>query len=288
MNNSHVSEDVLPIHDQSPISKMQGGIQMLTQQTSSTGFSRQDYNRQYYQINKGRIQARKKNRNRTNVLQLFKPSTGGGSNPPQSLWCVLRFFEIVALSAMSLFMTCYLIRESAAFYLEALEPPTIAFLKAGMIESTSILFSFSRGKSWILRWSQPILVVLLSGLTLWTMSGRLVKSAVQDSGHTKTVMRVIADLEGEVAQKEKLHELMIKREWIGSARKHEKGLDEIRGRLVAARQELAKLQAPTVIMNGLGILIAFRLLLVIANLICIHRVVEYFSIESVRKTTDLT
>lgn len=272
MNDTQPSIDTVSTLDKQPISKVQGGIQMLDHQANSAGSSRQDYHRHYYQINKERIQAKKKNRHRTNVFQLFKQATGGSSNPPQTLWSILRYLEIAVLSAMSLFMTCYLIRESAAFYLDALEAPTIAFLKAGIIESTSILFSFSRGKSRVLRWSQPILVVLLGGLTLWTMSGRLVKSAVHDSDHAKTVIRVIADLEGEEAQKERLHELMIKREWIGSARKHEKGLDEIRKRLVTAREELVMLQAPTVIMNGLGILIAFRLLVVIANLMYVgHR-----------------
>ena len=115
------------------------------------------------------------------------------------------------------------------------------------------------------------------------MSGKVMRSAIHDSTQTRTLMKVVADLEGEAAQKERLHEVMIKREWVGSARRHEKDLDLIREKLASSRQVLTTLQSPEVIMNGLGILIAFRLLLVIANLVSIHRVVEYFSSETAHK-----
>lgn len=268
-------QNTVPIGSSSPVPD--------DESTQEKGFSRQSYNKSYYHANKKRIHEKKKNRSRSNVLQLFAKGETKGPSRIERLKEIFQQVEIAALLFLSLIMTVYLIREAAAFYLETHESIFLSYLKAGLVEGIAILFSFSRGKSFVLRWAQGLVVVLLCGLTLWTMSGRLVRSAVHDSTQTRTLMKVIADLEGEEAQKERLHEVMIKREWIGSARRHEKDLDLIRERLASSRQTLTSLQSPDVIMNGLGILIAFRLLLVIANLVSIHRVVEYFSCETTHK-----
>ncbi len=237
--------------------------------------SKKNYNRRYYEMNKVRILQKKKNRSRTNVFQLFRKGPAESSDLSKSVWFwCFGALELLALIGLSVIMTYFLVKESAGFYLDAQESPVSAYMKAGMIEGIAVLFSFSRGPSPILRGLQRILVILLCGLTLWTMTGRLVRSAVQNSVHTQSVASVVTDLEQEVAQKERLHEVMIKREWVGSARRYEKGLDTLRRRLSNSRQELGTLQAPEVVMSGLGILIAFRLLIAVANLICIHRVVE--------------
>lgn len=269
---------------QNTLSSKQGTNHMFNQETTqTTQFSRQEYNRLYYQTNKKRIHQKKKSRSRTNVLQLFAKGEARHPSEANLLKKIFCWAELIALAGLSIIMTLYLVREAAGFYLEGHDSPCLSYLKAGLVEGIAILFSFSRGKSVILKWSQKLVVVLLCSLTLWTMSGKLVRSAVHDSTQTRTLMKVVADLEGEEAQKERLHEVMIKREWVGSARRHEKELDLIREKLVAARQQLASLQSPDIIMNGLGILIAFRLLLVIANLVSIHRVVEYFSSDTVQQ-----
>ena len=269
---------------QNTLSSKQGTTQMFNQESKqTTQFSRQEYNRLYYQTNKKRIHQKKKNRSRTNVLQLF--SKGEARHPSEAniLKKVFCCAELIALAGLSVVMTLYLVREAAGFYLEAHDSPFLSYVKAGLVEGIAILFSFSRGKSAILKWSQKLVVVLLCSLTLWTMSGKVVRSAAHDSSQTRTLMKVVNDLEGEEAQKERLHEVMIKREWVGSARRHERDLDLIREKLASARQTLASLQSPEVIMNGLGILIAFRFLLMVANLVSIHRVVEYFSSEATQK-----
>lgn len=245
--------------------------------------SKQEYNRRYYQLRKEKLLAEKKSHSGAKVLRLLVPVEKIEFSLLKTIKPSLRCIEIIALTTLIFVMTTYLIRESALFYLEAMDAPWVAYMKAGMVEGIAVLFSFSRGRSFVLRWSQKIVVVLLCTLTLWTMTGKLVKSASQDTSKTRSVMQVIADLETERSQKEGLRQELLSRGWIGAVRKSEKSLDQIRERITQARQELAGLQAPHIILNSLGILIAFRLLIVASNLICFHRVSERLGLDAMQK-----
>ena len=114
------------------------------------------------------------------------------------------------------------------------------------------------------------------------------RQRLDDTVRVQTLMQTVSDLESERAQKEVLRQELVGRQWLGAARKYEKGLDQIRQKLAAARESLASEKAPQVVMTNLGILISFRLLLVAANLVCLHRLVEYFSCDSERKQGVLT
>ncbi|MBI2712765.1 MAG: hypothetical protein HYX41_07935 [Bdellovibrio sp.] len=249
--------------------------------TQTRSLSRQEYNRMYYLKTKERRE-KKGNMIKTNVLQLFA-SKGGGPSDFFQPWAILRCLEVIALVCLSFIMTYFLIREAATFYLDAQESPLAAYLKAGMVEGVAILFSFSRGKSAMLRWSQRLVVVLLCTLTLWTLSGRPLKLATQDVSKARLMAQAIDELEAERIQKEGLRNQLVQREWLGAARKYERGLDDIREKLNVARKEFSTLQAPQVVLNSLGILIAFRFLVVLANLICFHRLAEQLGLDTVQK-----
>ena len=250
--------------------------------------SRQEYNKRYYEQNKKKILEKRKGVDQgTNVLQLF--DEGDPSKPSSKfeirkfLFKMFRLLEFLTFFCLSAVMTYLLLKESAGFYLDSNDTQVAAYLKAGMVELTAVLFSFSRSRHLIMRWGQRLVVVLLCGLSLWTMSGRVVKNASQDTTKVQTSLQIIRELEAERDEKEALRQQFLSRGWLHRTRIYESGLDEIRGKLIQARQSIASMQAPHVIANSLGVLIAFRLVFLISNLICIHRLVELFEMKTARQ-----
>ncbi len=261
----------------------QNAISMTNQEDAQTKyFSREEYNRKYYQVNKHKICQRRKGQSGMKVLQLFSKGKAVESSPVIARE-VFHWVELLVFVVLSIIMTQYLIRESAIFYLEARESLLSAYSKAIMVEGTGILFSFSRGNGIVLRWAQKVVMLLLCGLTLFTMSCKLFRSAVHDSSSYRITAQVIKDLEVEQEEKGQLRKTLVHREWIGATRRYDENLVQVRQRLAEARQKLELMEAPDVTMGGFGILVIFRLLVVAANLICIHRVVELIASETERK-----
>lgn len=257
---------------------------MLNQElVGQKSISRQEYNRRYYEKRKEQLLGKKKDGGSRNVLQLFSKVVSIEKSVFSKLRNVLPGIETFALLMLVCMMTSYLIVEGAKFYLDTFESPLAAYFKAGMVEVIAILFSFSRGKSAFLRCSQRIVVVLLCSLTLWTVSGRLVRNASQDISKARLTAQMLEELEGERTQKEALWKQFVERQWLGVARRYEKGIDEVREKLDSARRESSTLQAPNVILNSLGILIVFRFLILVANLICFHLLAEQLGLELVQK-----
>lgn len=261
----------------SQVSMFEGQLPLDQPKPENKTISRKEYNRMYYQ--KTKALRSKKSKTPTNVFQLFtsKPRLQNGGL--SGALTAFKLLELVVLVCLSSLMTYFLITEAAAFYLDANESTTVAYLKAGMVETVAILFSISRGQSAGLKWAQRTVVVLLCALTLWTLSGRPVQNATQDVSKARELAQTIEGLEQERTQKEALQNQLVHKEWLGAARKYEKGLDEVRMKLDAARKEYTSIQKPHAILNSLGILLAFRLLVVVANLICFHRLAEKFSNE---------
>ena len=107
------------------------------------------------------------------------------------------------------------------------------------------------------------------------MAGKVVKTATQDTTRTQAVAKMINELESERSQKVALRDEYLKNGWLTRTRKYDRGLDQIREKLMAAHQMSAGLQSPQVIASGLGVLLLFRFLTMLANLICVHRLVEF-------------
>ncbi len=239
--------------------------------------SKQEYNRLYYQKNKDRRMNKKKERPYPNVFHLF---TKAAFKPlpttiPIRQWvCYLNWLELFLLVALVGIMTTFLIREAANFYLDVQEGPLSAYLKAGLLEGVAILFSLSRSNQVLLKWAQRIAVVMLCSFTLVLMSGKLMKTAVGDTFKVQAMKQNLQQLESELSQKEELRNQFLNKGRLTVTRNYERGVDQIRNKIIAARRELSTMQSPQIIASGLSILISFRLLLVIANLICIHRIVE--------------
>lgn len=253
--------------------------------------SKQEYNRLYYQKNRAKWAAKKKSWATSNVFQIFTKKAIQFQRPsvmPVRHWLTfLKWIEILVLAVLITTITTFLIQEAAAFYLDAQEGQVPAYLKAGIVEGIAILFSFTQSKSSLLRWGQKLVVILLCAFTLWVMSGKLVKTAVNDTSRVHITRQTLKQLESELIQKEQLRNQYLNKGWLGMTRRYEKGLDQLRRQIHATRQELATLQAPQIVLNSVSILIAFRLILVIANLICVHRIVEHFS-ELGRKEVQTT
>jgi len=252
---------------------------MQNQENSeSKKLTKQEYNKIYYKMNKHRWNGNKKDRPQTNVFQLFT-NKGLESSPIASLgrWWIpfLHYLEFLILLILVGILTTFLIREAAGFYLDAQESPLAAYLKAGLMEGTAILFSLSRGKHQLLKWAQRIVAVILCLFTLFVMSGKLVKTASGDTSKIEVLRQNIQQLESELSQKEQLRIRFLSRGRLTVAKNYEKGIDLVREKIINARQQLSAMETPQVVATGLGILISFRVLLVIINLICIHRIVEH-------------
>lgn len=270
--------------------------QEASQPESSKKFSKRDYNKAYYQQRKLLKNQTTSSSSVTSEAPLpdleLTPSSPKKSQK-QIEWRKFGLAaEIVALLILVAFMTVLLIRESAHFYLDSLESPWLAYLKAGMIEALAILFSFSRSQCKALRWVQLGLVVMICVFTLSLMSGKAVKTASTDTLKVETVKKNIDQLESELAQKEKLRNEFLNRGMLSMTRRYERAVDQTRNKLTVIRNELCSLQSPVVIAQNLRVLIAFRILLVIANLVAIHRMVELFKssfqLNNERKVKKMT
>ncbi len=236
--------------------------------------TKQEYNKLYYQ----RTRAHRLQRKDTQVLGASLSDNQNVTLSTGSFWSVkglIRVLEIVTLLILTISMTGYMIHESASFYLEANDSLTLAYIKAAMIEILAILFSFSRSRSAFLQWGQRVVLVMLCGLTLSTMTGKVVKSASQDTMKTQSMLKMIQELESEKNQKEALRNEYLKKGWLSRTHQYERGIDQIREKLVAAHQMSASLHSREVIASGLGILLLFRLLTMLANFICVHRLAEF-------------
>ncbi len=244
-----------------------------------------NYNRLYYQKHREKLLERKKMRSKSNVFPLFlKPSR----TQTPSIWTrLLSKVELLCLIGLSTAMTLFLVAESAGFYLDAHESPETAYLKAGIVEGVAVLFSLARGKTLFLRWSQRTLALLLCGLTLWTIAGKLLKNASHQEVTFTVQSKTVLELESEQTQKESLRNKFLELGWLTAAKRYEKELDQVRGKLASARLLMDSMHKPEVILNNLGILLAFRFLVVVANLICIHRIIEEVGLY-IRKSETLT
>lgn len=186
----------------------------------------------------------------------------------------LKILELIILSFLATFMTIALVKEAASFYLASQDSVLYSYFKAGIIETVAIIFSFARSKHWILKWVQRITMLMVCGFTLYLMSGNAIKTASQDTMKVEALRQTLQQLETELQQKEQLRNEYFRRSRLTMTRRYEKLLDQTREKLNAIRQELCTAQAPTVIAQNLRIVIIFRVLLVIANLVCMHRIVE--------------
>ena len=160
------------------------------------------------------------------------------------------------------------------------EGPVSAYLKATMIEGFAILFSLSRCKSSILTWARKLVVLLLCSFTLWVMSGKLLKTASSDTYRVQALRQTLEQLDSELKQKEQLRGAFVLKHMLTTARRYEKGIDQIRAKRDKVQDELVAERSPQVIATNLSILIVFRLLLVIGNLVSIHTILEYFKFDS--------
>ena len=108
------------------------------------------------------------------------------------------------------------------------------------------------------------------------------RTASQDTSKVEAMTQVIEELEAQKVQKE-LRKEFLNKGWLKITHRYETGIDQIHESLITARKTMATLQAPNTIANAIGISIVFRFLIVIANLICIHRIMEQMGEETIRK-----
>jgi len=247
---------------------------MLNNQTNGKPGSRNEYQRAYYLRNKEKIIQRKRDREKPQEFRLGEDASRPGLNFSHLLLSAAKWLEVLALGGFISLMTYFLVREGAGFYLEGNDSLPWAYLKAGMVEGVAVLLSVIKSKGARMRWFQQGLVALFCGLTLCTMSGKLVRAALVDVARAKTTVRALSDLEAEKAQKEEFRQQLVGRGWFGAARSSEKGLDEIRHKLETARGVSLTMQTPEIVVGSLGISLALRTLVVIANLVCVRLLAE--------------
>jgi len=241
--------------------------------------TKREYNRKYYEKNK---HLWKKPLPKNNVFDIFGKGlrTVPMSFQSERYTSLFRTLEISILIGFAVVATLFLIREAASFYLDEGEGTSIAYVKAIMIEGFAILFSISRCRSALLRWTKHIVVILLCSFTLWVMSGKLVKTASSDTNRVQALKQTLDRLESEIQQKEQLRQALLSKNLLTSARRYEKGLDQVRERRDEVQRDLISERSPQVISNNLKILIVFRLLLVLGNLVSIHTLMERFRRDS--------
>ncbi len=255
---------------------------MLNQEIAGTqSVSRREYNKQYYQKRKQELLVKRKVR--SNVFQLFSKKRAFVFENPAGYFRIKKVLEAVIFLILVTIMTAFLISEASKLYLSGFEKPWVAFLKAGTVEVLAILFSFSGETGTAMRWTQRLLVVFLSAFTLFGILSGPIKVASHDISKARASSQTVEALEVELHQKEALQAQLVAKQWLGAARKYEKSIDELRARLATARQATTELDAPAVVLNDLVLMFVFRLLVVMANLVCFHRLAELISFNARQK-----
>ncbi len=247
--------------------------------TETQRMTKQEYNKRYYEKNKHRWNAKESKSAVGNVFDLFSRKVL--KTIPSELRSgrydsFFKNLEILILIGIVLVTTTFLIREAAKFYMDEHEGVGLAYFKAIIIEGLAVVLTVVRCDSRLVQWIKSVFAVSLCLFTIWVMSGKLVKTASSDTTRWELLNETLKQLNSEISQKEQLKRILVNNHQVTTARRYEKGLDEVRARRVKIQEELSAERPTHIITNDLRTLIVFRLFLALGNLICIHLVMVHF------------
>ena len=172
--------------------------------------------------------------------------------------------------------TFYLLTETVSYLREVEGNSTQAWLKAFISEGLMIAFSWRSFRTFSLRAARKLILFGMCAYSLAAISGRVVLTSQRQVTSSTVNQKLIQDLEKDIVRKEVIYKEYLEKGFIGALRKQEKQLDSLRFELSRLRQESTQLQAPHLIEASLITLLAFRLIVMLANMILISQLSSSF------------
>jgi hypothetical protein len=122
---------------------------------------------------------------------------------------------------------------------------------------------------------QHVVLIGMCLYSLWAISSGVIIKAHREYRELNASRQMIADLEVQIRNKEAMVEKYLARDWIGVARVSQKDSDVLRRKLIDLREHSSEIKPPQLIFNTVFNLVLFRLILMIANILCVRRLKDF-------------
>jgi hypothetical protein len=248
-----------------------------------TKTEKQKYNRENYLKNRENILSKAKSKPKTgdrpvlNIIPIFRnrivPPICRSASPRKRM----RFsWGTVFICILSAAMTYFLISESALYYSSFDGDKANGYFKALILEGAVVTFSILKPRTRLLRVSYQLMIAFTYIYSVWVISGVTIGTAFQQDKNLKINQKITLELETEIFKKETLRDRYVENERITLARVVDRELDSLKLKLDRARNPLMQTSSSEVIKTSAITLTIFRVLVMMANLLCLQELSRRF------------
>lgn len=228
-----------------------------------------DYNRAYYLAHPElKEKAKERERQKREEISRLRKSKIPKKVIPATLLAAIAYFVLMSG------LTFLLLREMAGFYGESEGSIMLAWLKAGVLEGTVILFSFSTHKKLMHRISYKFLAVGICVLSIYGMCSKQLGLGLGSIESKQINSRAIGDAEKAIAEKSIQRDYLLSHGWITAARKTEAAIDSLRLKLDQLRATAVALKPVQAVTHSTVVQVLLRVFLMLANILAAHKLGE--------------
>lgn len=188
----------------------------------------------------------------------------------------------ILLGALVLLFSFFLTNESLIFFKQLDPNGTHPLIKALISEVVVILFASLQMKQRITKLLQIFVLITMTGYALSASVGRVFLDASNQVTKVTLTEQTISNLETEMNQLNQLQSQYLEKGWISAAKKQANLIAEVSSRLESTRSQLATLSDPSIVKANAVSQLVFRILVLIANMTCVHLLAASFRSSGVR------
>jgi hypothetical protein len=209
----------------------------------------------------------------SNLIQLFPDQKQIESNPRG----IQHFLSLGALVILCLCLTLFLMGETIRFFSEMEGWGANAFLKGFLCEGIVVAFSLFKFRDFFSRCMQHVVLIGMCLYSLWAISSGVIVKAHQEYREYNATRQMITDLEVQIREKDAMTEKYLARDWISAAKSSQNSSDVLKRQLLDLRNRSADVRPPQLILNSVLNSVLFRLIVMMANILCVRRLKEMLS-----------
>lgn len=188
--------------------------------------------------------------------------------------------EKMILFGLIILLTLFSIRETIIFLNEIEQDHNGVLLKAILTEGIILVFSWISFSRFSLQTLKLLVLLGACFYSLFTTSGKVLFSGIQEFRNTASLSGIISGLEKEIGDKQKVRESYVETKRLSAARKLDEKIDQLQEELLNFKHQSSKVQAPVVVqIKALGMTF-FRVIALIANVLCMHAFASLFRKQS--------
>jgi hypothetical protein len=177
-------------------------------------------------------------------------------------------------------LTEFSIRETVMFLSEVESDTSGIWLKAILCDGVILAFSWLTFEHVSLKALKLFTLIGLCCYSLFATSGKVLFSSSQELKNTNFISETVFDLEKIIQKKEAIRDAYEKTSRYSAMRQAEFQIDKLRLHLAAWKEKQVNVKAPLLVQTTTWGLIFFRVLALLANVLCTHKLAELFRKEN--------